>query len=367
MPIIDKRDPNNWYNSIRVNNAPAYNKYKHYLDHPETFDVNRLDVNEFDMGNGKIVAKIPKIPGRITRHRKNENSSEYYIQLIIEKGYDKEKKQGRNIKVNIGIDVSWHLPGMMRINEKYHEYFDKNGVLYNDPMARTEQKKRERTKQSQRSEEPDIPAGTEPGNTANDITGRKSKPSEPSVSDALQPDAPQIPEPEEPTEEQMLEELKKKQAILDQKIAEQERLNEDLQKINEEYQKAKDELDSMRMIRIAQWDTAKENRIRFLSDILDGQRDIVVRQAGKNPYVPMSQIQIHMINEVLSEMKQIFSGIEGEEYLKLAEEPRPDPDNEKNEIPGSSYGEMAFILQAYFSIFHAFTMKRLRYRDEDGH
>ena len=162
----------------------------------------------------------------------------------------------------------------------------------------------------------------------------------------------------------MLEELKQKQAILDQKIAEQDQLNEELRKASEEYRKAQEELDSIRMIRIVQLQTAEANKISYLSGILEGHSEIVVRQAGKNPYVPMSLIQIRMINEILAELKRIFSGVDGEEYLKLAEEPRPDPDDEKREIPGATYGEMAFILQAYSSIILASQLKRLRYRDE---
>lgn len=359
MAIIDKRDRNNWYSSIRIENERPKNKYAQYLDHPETFDVNKLDVNEFATGSGQILAKIPKIPGRITRFRKNRNSSEYYIQLIIGTAYDREKKQGRNVKVTIGCDVSWHLPGMMMINDKYHEYFDHDGRLINDPMARIEKKPKRKTKGGKS----DHPGGAEPENSKRNAEERDSR-SGRKAPDNSEPETRPAPEPEEPTEEQMLEELKQKKAILDQKISEQERLNEDLRKVSEEYQKAKEELDSIRMVRIVQLQTAEMDRISFLSDILEGQRDIVVRQAGKNPYVPMSLIQIRMINEILAELKRIFSGVEGEEYLKLAEEPRTDPDDEKKEIPGATYGEMSFILQAYNSMIHACNMKRLRYRDE---
>jgi len=359
MAIIDKRDRNNWYSSIRIENERPKNKYAQYLDHPETFDVNKLDVNEFATGSGQILAKIPKIPGRITRFRKNRNSSEYYIQLIIGTAYDREKKQGRNVKVTIGCDVSWHLPGMMMINDKYHEYFDHDGRLINDPMARIEKKPKRKTKGGKS----DHPGGAEPENSKRNAEERDSR-SGRKAPDNSEPETRPAPEPEEPTEEQMLEELKQKQAILDKKIAEQDRINAELQKACEDYRKAQEELDGIRMIRIAQWQEDEINRIEFLADILDGQKDIVYRQAGKNPYVPMSGIQISMINEVLAELKRIFAGVEGEEYLKLAEEPRQDPDDEKKEIPGATYGEMAFILQAYFSIVFACRMKRLRYREE---
>ena len=363
MPIIDKRDRNNWYNSIRVDSGRPVNQYTKYLEHPETFDVEKLQVNEFDMGNGQVVAKIPKIPGRITRFRKNENSSEYFIQLITGQTYDREKKQGRNEKVTIGTDISWHLPGMMLINEKYHEYFDKEGKLFNDPMIMREKKPKKKTQEQTDKPGSDSSGETESKSDTGNMAEQDNR-SDRAARDTTAQFSPQTPEPKKPTEEQMLEELKQKKAILDQKISEQERLNEDLRKVSEEYQKAKEELDSIRMVRIVQLQTAEMDRISFLSDILEGQRDIVVRQAGKNPYVPMSLIQIRMINEILAELKRIFSGVEGEEYLKLAEEPRMDPDDEKKEIPGATYGEMSFILQAYNSMIHACNMKRLRYRDE---
>lgn len=364
MPIIDRRDRNNWYNSIQVKNSGSQNKYTGFFEHPETFDVNKLDVNEFDTGYGQTVAKIPNIPGRITRLRRNKTSNEYYIQLIIGRAYDRGKRQSRNVKVTIGIDVSWHLPGMMQINEKYHQYFDKNGNLYNDPMVKGQKESKGNKHKKTEGEEPDTLTRSECENNKEDITDRRGIPEEQASKNASTP-ANQPPfVSEELTEEQMLEELKQKQAILDQKIAEHDRLNEELRRACEEHLNAKKELDSIRMIRIVQLQTAEANRISFLSGILDGHSEIVARQAGKNPYVPMSLIQIRMINEILAELKRIFSGVEGEEYLKLAEEPRPDPDDEKREIPGATYGEMAFILQAYISIINASILKRLRYRDE---
>ena len=136
------------------------NKYTRWLLNPEGFDVNKLDVNEFDQGNGTIIAKIPQIEHRIYTRKPHEGSNERCVDLVIDRSYDPETKQSRNRKVTIGT-VLGSLPGMMIANENYHEYFDVKGNLVNDPMreeeeerARQAEEKRKLEKQSLSEEEP---------------------------------------------------------------------------------------------------------------------------------------------------------------------------------------------------------------------
>ena len=98
------------------------------LLHPESFDPDKLTVNEIERPDGTVFAKIPQIPNRITK-RKKANSDNYYIELILSSHYDTETRQNRNKKVIIGEDISYFLKGMMVANDNYHEYFNKNGDL----------------------------------------------------------------------------------------------------------------------------------------------------------------------------------------------------------------------------------------------
>jgi len=92
--------------------AVRNNKYTRWLLNPEGFDVDKLDVNEFDQGNGRIIAKIPRIDHRIYTRKPHEESNERCVDLVIGRSYDPETKQSRNRKVTIGT-VLGSLPGMM--------------------------------------------------------------------------------------------------------------------------------------------------------------------------------------------------------------------------------------------------------------
>ncbi len=119
------------------------------------FTSEDLSGNELRCG-GKIMAKIPKLPGLISRKkRKDEYGHETkYIELTTERWYDRDKQQMRNKRVCIGIDVSHIYDGMMIINDKYREYFNKKGelvktihnskfIIHNDNLKETEETKME--------------------------------------------------------------------------------------------------------------------------------------------------------------------------------------------------------------------------------
>ena len=68
MPLNDKRDPNSWYNSIPTryqNEMPKPDKFTQTVLAMKEFDVDKLEDNEYTIGRGDIIAKIPKIEHRI--------------------------------------------------------------------------------------------------------------------------------------------------------------------------------------------------------------------------------------------------------------------------------------------------------------
>ena len=138
MPIIDKRDRNNWYNSIPISNQrEAYNPF---LD--PNVDVDTLEINEVRQSYDTKIAKIPKIKHRI--FRRTEGSSTHVI-FLVDEWYDQEKGQMRNKKVDIGTDLGGFLPGRMIVNkDNYYKYFNIHGQLINDPLKkRRDQKAKE--------------------------------------------------------------------------------------------------------------------------------------------------------------------------------------------------------------------------------
>ena len=157
MPIYDKRDPNSWYNSIPTryqNEMPKPDKFTEALLSMDVFDIDKLD-NEYIRPDRSIVAKIPRIENRIDRWETGEEYGEEYVDLIIGRNYDPETQQTKDEKVTIGTVIR-NLPGLMHANERYHNYFDKNGRLYNDPMKETESvtdEKGEGTQEEEASEQ----------------------------------------------------------------------------------------------------------------------------------------------------------------------------------------------------------------------
>ena len=139
MPINDKRDLNSWYNSIptRYQNEMAKpDKFTEALLSMDVFDIDKLD-NEYIRPDGSVVAKIPKIGNRIKRWESGEEYGDEYVDLVIGRVYDPETQQTQDERVTIGTVIS-NLPGLMYANERYHDYFDRNGRLYNDPMKEPE-------------------------------------------------------------------------------------------------------------------------------------------------------------------------------------------------------------------------------------
>ncbi len=95
------------------------------------FDPDKFKDNEVLLTNGDRIAKIPKLENRIFI-RRSKNRPNAYVEFIVDRYYDKEKKQSRVQKLIIGTDISDKYRGMMLINGNYHKYFDYGGNLNHD-------------------------------------------------------------------------------------------------------------------------------------------------------------------------------------------------------------------------------------------
>ena len=78
--------------------------------------------------------------------------------------------------------------------------------------------------------------------------------------------------------------------------------------------------------------------------------------------MPMSLTEIQTVNELLSEIRTLFKGCETEDYLKLAEEPDPQNTDSEDPNPGTTYGQMAMLLQAYHYTIEAYRYDKLYYK-----
>ena len=318
---------------------------KRIISNAETFDPDKLIANELDQGNGIIIAKIPKIPGRISRRKKGD-SNEYFIEFITERHYDKESQQTRNAKTIIGTDVSGFLRGMMIINDHYHKYFDRAGNLIHDPMKGQEEPEEEETR-----EEAPVPAGEpipqDPDERERGTEAMKANDNEPVTDPKAEPET----KTDEPNQLPVITDadlLQREEAVREreeQALRKEEELNEAVQKLNELRRIVEDQ----RMQNIAREMQIETDHIRLLAQILDNHCDTIREQAKRRPNVPMTVGQVRIINELLSEIREYLAGCETEKYLKLAEEPAEEKEGENGEDhPGTTYCEMDLILDAYY-------------------
>ena len=89
MPIVDKRDRNNWYNCIPIKRDPA--------ERWKRFSADQLKGNEVECGCGTL-AKIPQIKGLIS-FKNRENELRQIIDHVIPK--DDPKSCGHIIVCHI--------------------------------------------------------------------------------------------------------------------------------------------------------------------------------------------------------------------------------------------------------------------------
>lgn len=317
---------------------------------PKNFDPHLLPQRRIELDQDHTLVIIPDIPNRISTRKDG------YIELILERHYDKEAKQSRNRKVIIGSDASGFLPGMMQANDNYFDLFDARGKLYHDPMQ--EEERREQNKQpnpSARTEHTAIQTNNKAGNKPKYEPDDKPKQTHtenlttqtdrlPPKNQREQPAQTEGKKTDNDREEKLLR--REREAI--RKDAELKQKEQELQAWEEELERQQDEI-------LLQISETERDHIKLLSYMLDSYIDTVDHQARRKPDMPMSKKQIRTINELLSELRDFFANSETESYLHLAEEP-----DEASDTPGTTNGEMALLLTAYRYTTTAYLCNDLR-------
>ena len=344
MPIYDKRDPNNWYNTIPVRKAPD----------PMPPQGTVLDVDHISNGREMIV-RIPVLPGHICRKQKDD---ETYIQLITETHYDPESKQMRNTKVIIGRDFSWYYPGMMIINDTFYDYFDLHGNICNTVFRKQlEQEAREKEEKERKKQEKE--------HEKKETENRKKEKSIQTIDDLFetedeaeettQQQAKKLPEGDTRTVDEIRESLLQKEKQLEEERRALERQKQDLERAWEEVQSIREE----KLLLIAEKEKAHVDLLHY---ILGSHQHIVLEQAKRRPEKYMKLTQIHLINEILQEIRGLLAGSNASKYLHLAAEPQAD---DLEHHPGTTYGEMDTLLNAYGWAINAYRNNRLYEANEE--
>ena len=303
--------PTNWYDSIPVAEDPV----KKWAN----FDASKLKGNEIQCSAGTM-AKIPQLQGFISRKKRTDEYGNVttYIELITERWYDKEKRQTRNKRVCIGIDVSMFYGGMMLINDKYHDYFDKDGNLL--ITIRDEGKKKDAADKK----------------TAEKDKGEEKK----DAGDCLE-------------RQQAGTEAEENPVYAEDSAEKRQEVKQDME-AEEKKQEATEENDSEIQEEINRKDHMKD-RFEFLDRLLLKYRSIIEEQVTKRPDMRMSRYQIIRINQLLKEIREFLQIFEYGEYMPLAEEPEEEGET-------MTYADMALLLLNYDCVMNSYRIGRIWYK-----
>ena len=319
MSIDDKHDAN-WY-------------YQDPVSRWKGFSADKLKGNEIRNGEF-ILAKIPQMPGLITRKSRTDEHGRKttYIELVTERWYDRDKKQTRNKRVCIGIDISYLYRGMMIINEKYHDYFNSNGDLIFTPKIEKKEKEPKR-------EESDISTDGRDDNGSAAV-GSDLSTSICSVRDDNEAAATGLDLSTTPDGSSRDDTLNTGVTV----IAAEEKKEKHMEKSDQEIQAELDMKEHMK------------DRIEFLGSLLHRYDGLVEDQLAKRPNQPMTRYQIERINELLREIKMVMSPFEYGEYLQLA-------DGEEGEDGRmTTYADMAVLLKNYVCVMDSYKYGRIWYK-----
>ena len=155
--------------------------------------------------------------------------------------------------------------------------------------------------------------------------------------------------------------LEQKLQAADEEIRKYKQKNREMDDILREAREAKEEIDVIKDAKKFAANDKLKQHLRFLDNILDSHAVTVKEMAKKKPGLLMSKRQIQTINEIMEEIREYFSTSSAAEYLHLAEEPQ---EEDLENHPGTTYGEMALLLSAYRYTMHAYECGHL-YMKED--
>ena len=320
-----------------------------------TFTPKMLPKGRIEQGgNSPPPIVIPDVPNRISTRKDG------YIELILSRHYDKEAHQSRNKKVIIGQDASGFLPGMMFPNDNYFDHFDHSGRLINDSMqaeetnGQTEEEADEKTKEATKAKaaaEAKEKGKTEPTDpkTESRMMNKETEHQEHTQPEHKPQSNPQSqPKPQPQPTPVTDEALTAREQAIQQKETELAKKAQKLLSIQQQLAQVQEQ-------QLMEQNEALRNHVYLLNRILEDYIDAIEQQVKRKPDTPMSLKQIRTINEILRELRDIFTGSESDPFLHLAEEPDPDHDN-----PGTTYGEMNLLLSAYHVTANAFHYGELR-------
>lgn len=358
---------NNWddYGAERRSGRPK-EPYNPFTD--KHFNPDKLETNEIKSGNVTL-AKIPAIPERVFV-QEWEDGSDPSVMFVADRYSDEATGEMHDDLVDIGTDISRLLKGMMKINERYHVYFDREGRIINDPLARrreqeAEEKARRERKEAAEKIKAEETAKKKKTEAAKAKTSKRNQPAEPAIAVTNPCDGSSATTDGCNMEDRTVDEIKaaliEKEKILEKQIREYEEKNRELDQRIQMAQQAKEEMEQIRDARKFEADAKMHGYFDMLIGMLYDYQGTVNSFAKRKPNMYMSATQIQTINEVLNEFRHFFSLTTASDFLHLAKEPMED---DLEHFPGTTYGEMSLLLSSYDRAFSAYRSGKVYFKDD---
>jgi hypothetical protein len=355
----------NWYDSIQPD--PINTRYK---PQPPYSPAELEKRSEIVWKNIRYV-KIPQIHGRIRILPREDGQTVFRsVEYIYDRSYSEAQDQGkrtsRNQKVIIGQEVEEILAGWMLPTENYDRFFDREG----NPIPR-EQKEAAETEERTAAEESQEEKPKEDKLTQEEI--REEKTTEEKTKETTQaekpaeeePTGPEI-KPDEPvgTEtdvrllpwesdipyyhtaprskkqtEQLLTKLLEdaSREMLENNRKRLQMMPED--EMTEEERMEYDEMQAAVELR------QKDVRRRTLYHLFSPQHLSIEVQTKKHPDAIVSPYKVRKLNQLLSEIMDLYKDTEYAQYLELIEE--PERDEQGKILSGMTYSDVDILMNAY--------------------
>ena len=349
----------NWYDSIQPD--PTNTRYK---PQPPYTPAELEKRSEIVWKNIRYV-KIPQIHGRIRILPREDGqtifrSVEYIYDRTYSEAQEQNKRTSRNQKVIIGQEVEEILEGWMLPTENYDRFFDREGTpVPREKKESTEETIQEERKESQaetreqktKEEKPTQEKTKETTTVKNpadeESTGLQTEQNEP---DATEADARLLPKESDQPYYHTAPRSKKQAAQLLTKLLEEasrelrDNNRKRLQTMPEDEMTEEDRMEYDE-IQAAEELRQKDVRRRTLYHLFSPQHLSIEVQTKKHPDAIVSPYKVRKLNQLLSEIMDLYKDTEYAQYLELIEE--PEKDEQGKILSGMTYSDVDILMNAY--------------------
>lgn len=341
--------------------------------------------NYATLKDGEIVVRIPEIKGRMTGHE--TSSGEEIITYIYQRWYDKEAKQMRNRKADIGKVVPWYSTAMYP-TDRYEEFFDMETGKLKHPPEDEEMPADEQDVKKEQQKKTTVKSQSEPGTQNHpdkgtvQTEGDKHQESEEDLDQIIKESLKDLRargaeyiRKEKEKKLQADEKQRRRELYGEEAFAESEQ-REARRRLDAIAQRYRDEMETTDEAGTAGGDETQATdeeelqkeyseyeqyieRIAVLFQILNQIQESIKIRTKKRPDEIINRYKAQQINRILAEIREAYGGSNYEDLLGMIEEPKEEEQDGKTVMTGMTYSDAEIVLAHYAAITKFIRIKKL--------